>query len=123
MRLIYSQHIPILPMSLNERGHWAKIKKEKDQITLCIRQASAAECQQKDGSGRFVRITFFKSRGPLSDDDNRDSRRKPCLDGLQRRGWLYSDAPAYCKSEAIEQRGQRGMLIEVFEVEQEAEAA
>lgn len=111
---------PILPFTANERErkHWRALAREKDEWTLLIPMASEVNQQQETGPQRLVEVVFSKTRGPESDPDGRPYRCKSILDALVRRGWLWDDAPAFCKLEVREETRapQRQTTIAISEV-------
>lgn len=90
--------VPLVPMTRNQRdrAHWARRSKELGDWTLMLPMATFENHQGEDDPQRLIEIVFSKTRGPESDIDNLYGRCKVILDALQRRGWLYDDAPRYC---------------------------
>lgn len=106
--------IPFVPMSRNarDRAHWSARKKELDDWTLLIPQASKANKHTEDDKRRLVEIVFCKMRGPMSDPDNLYARAKVPLDALTRRGWIRDDGPQHIELRVREEvTGKKGQTI------------
>ncbi|MGB1582913.1 MAG: hypothetical protein ACPHCI_03910 [Solirubrobacterales bacterium] len=97
MSLPLIKTIDLLPASRNRRDrmHWAERRRELEDWKLMIPNCPAAVRQKKGDPTRTVEIVFRKSRGPLSDADNRYARCKVPLDALVARGWICDDSPKH----------------------------
>ena len=104
------------PPSPNERLHWAaKAKRNAEWRQLVYIAAFEASIPRLEKAR--VSVTFFTSRGALSDFDNLVAKSKPICDGLT--GWsgghstllsgvLVDDSAVHCERGPVTEVRERG---------------